>query len=448
MFDFLKTGPDATPLTDKAKIASSYKSKRLSVFLSITLGYALYYVLRQGFAVVTKPLLNEGVFTATEIGAIGSVFFFTYMIGKCLNGFLADSLNIKRFLAMGLFVSAATLVLMGFCSTFYLFAVLWGVSGWFQTFGAAPCIVSLNQWFSNKERGTLYGIWFSAHNIGTALTYVITAYIVVSYGWRWGFWVPGVVCLAAAFLLYFFMYDRPQCYGLPSIALYSGDETCAKPKVSGKEIMAAQLSVIKNPVVWILGLASASCYITRYAFEMWGVLFLTTKGYSLMGASSMIAISQVTGIFGAFTCGWVSDKFFQHKRNVPCLIFGVFFVLSTVGFVYGPKDITWLVYASLALFGYTLYALIAYLGGLMAVDLCSKKATGAVMGVIGLFSYAGASLQQMLNGYLVDAYKYVGVDGKTMYDFTHVTPFWVIAAVVTCVLPLLVWNAKPKEDCD
>ena len=44
MFDFLKTGPDATPLTDKAKIASSYKSKRLSVFLSITLGYALYYV--------------------------------------------------------------------------------------------------------------------------------------------------------------------------------------------------------------------------------------------------------------------------------------------------------------------------------------------------------------------------------------------------------------------
>ena len=84
----------------------------------------------------------------------------------------------------------------------------------------------------------------------------------------------------------------------------------------------------------------------------------------------------------------------------------------------------------------------------MAVDLCSKKATGAVMGVIGLFSYAGASLQQMLNGYLVDAYKYVGTDGKTMYDFTHVTPFWVIAAVVTCVLPLLVWNAKPKEDCD
>jgi len=448
MFDFLKTGPDATPLTDKDKIAHSYKSKRISVFLSITLGYALYYVLRQGFAVVTKPLLNEGVFTATQIGAIGSVFFFTYMIGKCLNGFLADRLNIKRFLAMGLFVSAATLVLMGFCSTFYLFAVLWGVSGWFQTFGAAPCIVSLNQWFSNKERGTLYGIWFSAHNIGTALTYVITAYIVVSYGWRWGFWVPGVVCLAAAFLLYLFMYDRPQCYGLPSIGLYSGDETSAKPKVSGKEILAAQLSVIKNPVVWILGLASASCYITRYAFEMWGVLFLTTKGYSLMGASSMIAISQVTGIFGAFTCGWVSDKFFQHKRNVPCLIFGVFFVLSTAGFVYGPKDITWLVYASLALFGYTLYALIAYLGGLMAVDLCSKKATGAVMGVIGLFSYAGASLQQMLNGYLVDAYKYVGADGKTMYDFTHVTPFWVIAAVVTCVLPLLVWNAKPKEDCD
>lgn len=48
------------------------------------------------------------------------MFFFTYMIGKCFNGFLADRLNIKRFLAAGLFLSAATLVVMGCVTGFYL----------------------------------------------------------------------------------------------------------------------------------------------------------------------------------------------------------------------------------------------------------------------------------------------------------------------------------------
>ena len=222
---FFLTGPDAAPLTDEEEIKRRYRESRISVFLSITLGYAMYYVVRQGFSVVKKPLLESGTFNALELGKIGSVFFLTYMIGKCVNGFLADRLNIKRFMALGLLGSATILVIMGFCSSFYLFAVLWGLCGWFQTFGAAPSVVSLNQWFSNKERGTLYGIWFSAHNIGTGLTYIFTAQIVTIFGWHMGFIAPGLLGITAAVFLYLFMYDRPQVYGLPHVSVYSGELT-------------------------------------------------------------------------------------------------------------------------------------------------------------------------------------------------------------------------------
>jgi OPA family sugar phosphate sensor protein UhpC-like MFS transporter len=443
---FFLTGPDAVPLTDEAEIKRRYKKGRISVFLSITLGYAMYYVVRQGFAVVKKPLLEAGVFNAWQIGKIGSVFFMTYMIGKCLNGFLADRLNIKRFLALGLFASATILVTMGFCSSFYLFAVLWGFCGWFQTFGAAPCIVSLNQWFSNKERGTFYGLWFSAHNIGTGLTYIITAYIVASFGWRMGFFAPGVLGMTAAIFLYLFMYDRPQVYGLPPISVYSGEHAQISHKEKEKSVINAQLGVILRPAVWILGLSSAATYVARYAIESWGVLFLTeTKGYSLTTASNIISLSQFAGIAGAISCGWISDKFFHHKRSAPCLLFSIFFVLSTAAFVYIPKGNPWADYASMVVFGYTVYALVSYLGGLMAVDICSKKATGAAMGVIGLFSYAGASLQEAVGGYLLNAHKTVGTDGKTLYDFTTVGHFWVAATVVALILPLFVWNAKQED---
>lgn len=443
--DFFKTGADQPLLADAEEIKRLYRRGRISVFLSITLGYALYYVVRQGFAVVKKPLLDGGVFNPEQMGAIGSVFFFTYMIGKCFNGFLADRLNIKRFLAAGLFLSAATLVVMGCVTGFYLFAILWGLSGWFQTFGAAPSVVALNQWFSHKERGTLYGIWFSAHNIGTGLTYVITAVIVVHYGWRMGLLAPGVLCLVASGFLYHFMFDRPQTYGLPPVAVYSGEQSAAAPAAE-KALLWVQLAVLKRPAVWILGLASAACYVTRYAFEMWGVLFLTNaKGYTLLGASAVVSISQFAGIAGAITCGMISDRFFNHQRSAPCLIFGIIFVLSTAAFVYTPARHPWVDYLSMAFFGYSVYALVAYLGGLMAVDITPRKATGAAMGVIGLFSYAGASIQEYLSGHLINTTRKI-VDGVAVYDFTQAGHFWVLGAVGACLLPLLVWNAKPQED--
>jgi OPA family sugar phosphate sensor protein UhpC-like MFS transporter len=241
------------------------------------------------------------------------------------------------------------------------------------------------------------------------------------------------------------MYDRPQVYGLPPIAVYSGEMTHEELKAADKPLVKAQVSVITRPAIWILGLSSAACYFTRYAFESWGVVFLTeAKGYSLMNASGIISISQFAGIFGAVTCGWISDKFFYHKRSVPCLLFGIFFVLSTAAFVYAPPAMVWVDYVSMVFFGYTVYALVTYLGGLMAVDICSKKATGAAMGIIGLFSYASASLQEVVGGYLINAHKIIGADGKAIYDFTAVGHLWVIASILALLLPLLVWNAKPE----
>ena len=443
---FFLTGPDAVPLTDEAEIKRRYRRSRISVFLSITLGYAMYYVVRQGYSVVKKPLMEAKVFDPLQLGKIGSVFFITYMVGKFVNGFLADRLNIKRFLALGLLGSATILVIMGFCSSFYLFAVLWGLCGWFQSFGAAPCVVSLNQWFSNKERGTLYGIWFSAHSIGTGLTYIFTAQIVTAFGWQMGFFAPGLLGVSAAIFLYLFMYDRPQVYGLPPISVHSGEQTHEEHKAKDKPIFKAQLGVLLRPAVWILGLASAAVYIARIAVESWGVVFLTeAKGYTLLKASAIISVSQFAGIAGAISCGWISDRFFHHKRSAPCMLFGIFFVFSTAMFVYVPAGHPWTDYMSMVIFGFTVYALVTYLGGLMAVDICSKKATGAAMGMIGLFSYAGASLQEVVGGYLINAHKTIGADGKTIYDFTTVGNFWVIATFFALVLPLFVWNAKQED---
>ena len=444
LLNIFQTGVDIPQIADAAAIKAKFNSMRWRVFASITIGYAFYYIIRQSYSVIKKPLLASGIVSPTEVGVIGSIFFVTYGLGKFTNSFLADRMNNKRFFAFGLFMSSLTMVGMGLASSFLTLAILWGLNGWFQSYGAGPSIVSLNQWFSNKQRGTLYGVWFTSHNLGSAFAYFAIAAIVTTYTWSMGFIAAGLISLAGTVCIYFGMSDRPETMGLPNGSVYYGEKTQEEMDAQkNKSVGSMQWNaVVKNPAVWILGFSSLCVYIARYAVESWGVVYLTShKGYDIMGAAGVMAYMQVAGIFGALLCGLISDKFFNHKRNVPALIYGILYSLSIGGFVWAPQSFYMDMFC-MTFYGFTMGALVCYMGGLMAVDIVPKRVTGAAMGMIGLLSYAGAAIQEFVTGKLMTI---TVVNGAKVYDFGYATEFWVGAAVASTLLALFVWNAKAEE---
>ena len=416
--------------------------KRLqwSTFLAATLGYGMYYVCRLSLNVVKKPIVDEGVFSETELGIIGAVLFFTYAVGKFTNGFLADRSNINRFMSTGLLVTALVNLCLGFVHSFILFAVLWGISGWFQSMGAASCVVGLSRWFTDKERGSFYGFWSASHNIGEAMTFIIVASIVSALGWRYGFLGAGLVGLIGALIVWRFFHDTPQSKGLPAVNAPAAKK--AVDSVETDEFNRAQKSVLRNPAIWILAFSSAFMYISRYAVNSWGVFYLQAeKGYSTLDASFIISISSVCGIVGTMFSGVISDRFFC---NIPALIFGLMNVFSLCLFLLVPGVHFWLDALSMILFGLGIGVLICFLGGLMAVDIAPRNASGAALGVVGIASYIGAGLQDVMSGVLIEGNKRF-VNGVEVYDFTYINWFWIGAALLSVLLALLVWNASSKE---
>ena len=419
--------------------------KRLqwSTFLAATLGYGMYYVCRLSLNVVKKPIVDEGVFSETELGIIGAVLFFTYAVGKFTNGFLADRSNINRFMSTGLLVTALVNLCLGFVHSFILFAVLWGISGWFQSMGAASCVVGLSRWFTDKERGSFYGFWSASHNIGEAMTFIIVASIVSVLGWRYGFLGAGLVGLIGALIVWRFFHDTPQSKGLQAVNAPAAKK--AVDSVETDEFNRAQKSVLRNPAIWILAFSSAFMYISRYAVNSWGVFYLQAeKGYSTLDASFIISISSVCGIVGTMFSGVISDRFFCGRRNIPALIFGLMNVFSLCLFLLVPGVHFWLDALSMILFGLGIGVLICFLGGLMAVDIAPRNASGAALGVVGIASYIGAGLQDVMSGVLIEGNKRF-VNGVEVYDFTYINWFWIGAALLSVLLALLVWNASSKE---
>lgn len=417
------------------------KKLQWATFLSATAGYGIYYVCRLSLNVVKKPIVDEGIFSETELGIIGAVLFFTYAIGKFTNGFLADRSNIKRFMSTGLLVTALVNLCLGFAHSFLLFAILWGISGWFQSMGAASCVVGLSRWFDNKKRGSFYGFWSTSHNIGEAMTFIIVASIVSALGWRYGFIGAGSIGIIGALIVWKFFHDSPESEGLPLVN---------QPEVKSStnntaDFNKAQRQALLTPAIWILAISSALMYVSRYAVNSWGVFYLEAqKGYSTLDASFIISISSVCGIIGTMFSGVISDKFFNGRRNAPALIFGLMNVAALCLFLLVPGVHFWVDALSMVLFGTAIGVLLCFLGGLMAVDIAPRNASGAALGIVGIASYVGAGIQDIMSGVLIEGNKRI-IDGNEVYDFSYINIFWISAALLSVFFALLVWNVKSKE---
>ena len=199
------------------------------------------------------------------------------------------------------------------------------------------------------------------------------------------------------------------------------------------------------PAIWAVGAASACMYVSRYAINSWGVLYLQeAKGYSLLEAGSIMGVNTVAGIFGCVVFGFVSDKFFNARRPPVKVLYGLLEVIALIVIFTAAQHQTWLLTAAFAVYGFTLSGLMASLGGLFAVDIAPKRIAGAAMGFVGVFSYLGAALQERVSGHLINK-NLTMIDGVRHYDFTQAIYFWIAASVLSLIISASLWRVKAVD---
>ena len=445
--------------SSRSEVDARFRRLRIQEVATMTVVYALFYVCRLAFSAAKKDMIEQSFYTAEEIGWVGSSMLIAYAVGKCVNGFIADRVNITRFMGLGLFASALMNFLVGFHLPALVLVAIWFVNGWTQGMGAPACVVGLSRWFVKRERGTYYGIWSCSNNIGEALAYLLTAGVMVwaakafgaGYGWRSGFWGAGVMGFVGVALCLVFFKNSPQDEGLPSVNEWKGDlETAAQETT---DVGRGQKIALTSWAVWMIALSGAFFAMSRYAIIDWGIFFLQVKkGYAATTAASIVSVNSIVGGFAGAASGWFSDRFFRGNRNGMALVFGVMNVVSLCLFMLVPGQHMWLDVLAMCLFGTAMGILLCFLGGLMAVDLVPRNAAGAAMGVVAVLTYVGASVQSRVSALFIETSK---TGGKLASKFATTTVFghevdkiaifWIGMAVLSVVCALSVWKAKPRD---
>ncbi len=423
-----------------ATVDAVFRRHRVRVMLAITLGYGFIYTCRLGLSIVKKPLIDNGIFSVEELGLIGAALFYGYAAGKFINGFLADYFPPRYFFAGAIFLSALVNLLMGTSTLLWLSVGLWAINGYVQGMAAPSAVVSITNWFTLRERGRCYGIWNASHSIGEGLTFYVIAAIVAAYGWRYGFIAPGILCIGVAAWVFAFLRNAPTTVGLPSVREWQGDPA---PATAEKTTWRSQRVIFSIRAIWVVALASALMYVTRYAINSWGILYLQeVRGYSLVDAGFFMAVNTVAGIAGSIAYGFISDKLFSARRPPANLLFAIVEVGALLLIFFGPQNSLMLGLA-FALYGATLSGLMAAIGGLFAVDIAPRGATGAAMGFVGVFSYVGAATQEFITALLID--KGNATDGTQLYDFDAAILFWIGSSVASMLLAASLWKTRVQD---
>lgn len=437
LLHFFEPAAHLPELQDKEQVAKNYRTWRIRTLYSMFVGYALYYFTRKSFSLAMPGIITDLGYTKAELGILGSILAISYGFSKFFSGILSDKSSPRYFMAFGLLTTGLINIFFGMSSSLVVFAVLWGLNGWFQGFGWPACSRLLVSWYSKSERGSWWSTWNVCHNVGAFTIAVLAGFLVQHFGWRSGMYVPGIICILGAFWVINRLRDTPQAVGLPAIDVYRNDVTPTKAQETTATASTWETlvnHVFTNRSLWLLGLAYFFVYFARTAMNDWTPMYLIeTRKYSLIAANSMATMIEVGGFFGNLAAGWASDRLFGARRGPVNVLFSLGMVFAMILFSLVPAGASLQESATLALIGFMIFGP-QMLIGVHAVELANKNAIATSSGFVSCISYMGAACA----GYPL---------GKIIQEFGWSGHFsTMIAACVLSVLFLVpLWGAKEKR---
>ena len=395
-----------------------------------------------------------------------------YGLSRFVNGILADRMNARWYMAIGLALCALANFAFGFgedvsywitgqhdgsqfTNTMILFmGIMWVINGMLQGTGFPPCARLLTHWIPPTELATKMSVWNTSHSIGAGLVVILCGYIMGTVGmnmtadpdavatiaanlgvapddaagmervmtsaahvgaWKWCFWVPSAIAFAGAIGLVAFLRDTPSSVGLPELEGTEVKEVKKETK-SAEHRAFLMKHVFRNPLIWILGFANFFVYIVRFSVLDWGPSLLSqSKGVSMSHAGWLVAMFEIAGIVGMLFAGWATDKWLRgraHRTCVFCMAGAALFVFL---FWQLPADApVWLLFLTLCAAGFCIYGPQALIG-IAAANQATKKAAATANGLTGLFGYASTVVSGVGLGFVAQHYgwnwAYVGIIG-------------------------------------
>ena len=462
----------------------AFRERRAVNWLSLGMLYAFFYATRYNFAAAAPRMAVPLGWKNTELGVFEMMMPLVYGLAVVFNGPLADRIGGKKAFLFGAVGVTVMNVLFGLASfavlspavwsqganahvvtpaalgygltsgmLLTLMAIVWGLNGYFQSFGALSIVKVNAQWFHVRERGTFAGVFGVLIRFGLLLAFQGVPLIFLFFPWQYACWIPAF-CVAVFFLVNLkWMQNSPKDAGLGEFD--TGDD--ADPSDVAPTIPDILRKVFASRTMWIIAAGSMMVgFVRRSVVDAWWPkyfvdVFLEPK-YRLIDpthAKELAARALVSyppyiiatwgialaGIAGGFAFGITSDRRFGGRR-APVIAFGFLGMAGLLGLLavsdamnLGPTVAA----CCLVVLSFCVNGAHGMIGGAASMDFGGRKAAASAAGLFDGMQYLAGAFVGLGVGYITATW------GWGPWHWAPI-PF----ALVGAVLMMRIWNVVPK----
>ena len=375
------------------------KAKKPEIFygyIVIAAAFAIMFVAWGGnrtFGVFLDPMIREFGWTRAGISAAFTLGMIILGLISLLAGRMMDQMGPRVLLIVcSLFLGAGYIFSSQVQSLwqFYLFYGLFtgiGMSGaWAPTMSVVP------RWFV-KNRSLMSGIMASGPAIGIAVLPLLFSFFIQTFGWRFSFFLLGVLTFASIFAAALFLKRDPGEIGASAYGAEKGLTAGQNIQTTGFELREA----IRTGAFWLLNIVSfcdfllinvVSVHIVPHAIEM---KIPPVQAATVLSAAAGVAIP------GRIFMGWLADRIGNRPGLFVCLTLSVA-AFALLQFAHGLA----VLYFFSVFYGLGLWATGAIVSPYIA-DLFGLKSHGSIFSCMVFSGSLGGGLGPVLVGSTFDS---------------------------------------------
>jgi OPA family glycerol-3-phosphate transporter-like MFS transporter/OPA family sugar phosphate sensor protein UhpC-like MFS transporter len=142
----------------------------------------------------------------------------------------------------------------------------------------------------------------------------------------------------------------------------------------------------------------------------------------------MTGAFEISGLVGSLLAGYITDRWFPHRRSAVCVAYmlGAALACWMCAYTDHTKLAFWLA-------GFTVYGP-QFLVGVLCADIATKRAASTAIGLTGFFGYASGLVSGWGIGYL-----------SQHHGWNAAFELVLAASLLSAFLFALCWKARAKE---
>ena len=269
-------------------------------------------ILIHGFTVFFLPLKRD---LAVSSAAISLLYGAARLEGGAegpLVGYLVDRWGPRAMMLTGAILAGTGFILLSLVQTFwqFFFVYIFIISLGFNAGFFHPVYAAVNNWFI-RRRGIGFALTGVAASVGGMIMAPLLSYLILSFGWRTGAVIAGMIILFVAVPAALPIRRTPESMGLlpdgdpPRKGITASQRRRPEPGPRKEFTVPQALRVLD---FWILLFAIALRVSITVALTIHFVPLFVWKGQTEAASAYLVSLFAMSTIPITLICGWFGDR--------------------------------------------------------------------------------------------------------------------------------------------